>query len=76
MAKIIMGGSPSSFYTKNGDVLTKTIIDMSETMIVEMAEKWVGVTEGYLRDEFKGEPGRYINEVRVRCEKTEKYRPL
>lgn len=59
MAKIIMGGSPSSFYTKNRDVLTKTIIDMSETMIVEMAEKWVGVTEGHLRDEFKGEPGRY-----------------
>lgn len=41
MAKLARNGSPSSFYIKNGNVLAKAVLDMSESITVDLTEKWV-----------------------------------
>jgi hypothetical protein len=58
MAKIVMNGSLGSFYAKNGDVLTKAVLYMSETMTFEMTEKWVGLSEDRLREQVQRQTRR------------------
>lgn len=74
MAKIVTNGSPSGVHTKNGDVLTKAVLDMSEAMTFEKVENWVGMSDGQFQDKFEGKLGRCIDEVRVRRRKSEEAR--